>query len=28
MNTDKLVVNLQNFARVGLQLKYTFIIWP
>jgi len=26
MNTDKLAVNLQNFARVRLQLKIAFII--
>jgi len=26
MNTDKLAVNLQNFARVWLQLKIAFII--
>jgi len=28
MNTDKLAVNLQNSARVRLQLKKTFIIQP
>jgi len=28
MNTDKLAVNLQNFARVRLQLKIAFIIRP
>jgi len=28
--TDKLVfkINWQNFARVGLQLKFVFTIWP
>jgi len=25
MNTDKLAINWQNFARVRLQLKYAFI---
>jgi len=28
MNTVKLAVNLQNFARVRLQLKIAFIIRP
>jgi len=26
MNTDKLAINWQNFARVRLQLKFAFII--
>jgi len=26
MNTDKLAINLQNFARVRLQLKFAFIV--
>jgi len=28
MNTDKLAINWQNFARVRLQLKFAFIIRP
>jgi len=28
MNTDKFVINWQNFARVRLQLKFAFIIRP
>jgi len=28
MKTDKLAINRQNFARVRLQLKFTFIIRP
>jgi len=28
MNTDKLIFNWQNFARVRLQIKFAFIIWP
>jgi len=28
MNTDKLEISWQNFARVRLQLKFAFIIWP
>jgi len=28
MNTDKFEINWQNFARVRLQLKFAFIIWP
>jgi len=28
MNADKLTINWQNFARVQLQLKFAFIIWP
>jgi len=26
MNTEKLVINWQNFARVRLQLKFAFIL--
>jgi len=28
INTDKLAINWKNFARVRLQLKFTFIIRP
>jgi len=28
MNTNKLTINWKNFARVRLQLKVAFIIWP
>jgi len=28
MNTDKLVINLQVFARFRLQLKFAFVIRP
>jgi len=28
MNTDKLVINWRNFARVRLQLKFAFIMRP
>jgi len=28
MNTVKFVINWQNFARVRLQLKFAFILWP
>jgi len=28
MNTDKLAINWQNFARVQLQLKFASIIQP
>jgi len=28
MDTDKLAVYRQNFARVRLQFKFAFIIWP
>jgi len=28
MNTDKLAINWQNFARVQIQLKFAFIIRP
>jgi len=28
MNTDKLAINWQNFARVRLQLKFAFTIRP
>jgi len=28
MNIDKFAINRQNFARVRLQLKFAFIIWP
>jgi len=27
MDTDKYTINWQNFGRVGLQLKFAFIIW-
>jgi len=28
LNTDKLAINWQNFARVQLELKFAFIILP
>jgi len=28
MNSHKLAINWQNFARLRLQIKFDFIIWP